>query len=136
MTPESPTADREVLPGALHLFGFPKVAAQVTVVRRSPADRMRRALLGLGSFWGIAILCVFIPIAHFVLVPSFLIIGIVVAVRRLREGASVEAVTGVCPRCGVERSFEAGSALRAESTVSCRECHNQLELRVEGTGRG
>src|SRR6185503_7590772 len=84
MTPEPPTAGREVLPGALHLFGFPKVAAQVTVVRRSPADRMRRALLGLGTFWGIAILCVFIPIAHFVLVPSFLIIGIVVGVRRVR----------------------------------------------------
>jgi hypothetical protein len=101
------------------------------VVRRSPADRIRRALLGLATFWGVALLCVLIPIAHFVLVPSFVIIGVVVAVRRLRESASVVSVTGVCPRCGVERSFEGGGALRAESAVSCRVCHNQLELKVE-----
>lgn len=133
MSQDASTAGRETLPGALHLFGFPDVQARVTVVRRSPADRLRRAALGFGMFLGIAILCVFIPIAHFVLVPGFLIAGIVFAAMRLREAATVVEVTGVCPRCGVERSFEAGGKLRAESTVSCPECHNQPDLRVAAT---
>ena len=41
----------------------------------SREQRWRRALTGLGKWWGVALLSVFIPIAHFLLVPSFLIYG-------------------------------------------------------------
>lgn len=40
-------------------------------------ERLKRALIVLAKCWGIALVCVLIPIAHFILVPGFLIAGFV-----------------------------------------------------------
>src|SRR2546430_9100307 len=47
----------------------------VTIREFNRDERVRRALAGLGKWWGVAIVSVFIPVAHFVLVPSFLAYG-------------------------------------------------------------
>lgn len=125
-----PGAAPEVLPGELHLFGFPRAAAEVTVVRHSQAARLRRALLALAKFWGVGLLCVLIPIAHIVLVPTFFILGFVMAVRRFGEAASIVRVSGVCPRCAAPRVFEASGRLRGHARVLCPECRNELDLAV------
>ena len=68
--------------------------ARVTVTHYERTDRWRRGLQALARAWGIALVCVFIPVAHLVLVPSFLLYGIwsgwqrlttVEAERALRE---------------------------------------------------
>src|SRR5438128_11625865 len=46
----------------------------VTIREFNRQQRTRRALAGLGRWWGVALLSVFIPVAHFILVPSFLIV--------------------------------------------------------------
>src|SRR5207245_5144411 len=48
----------------------------VTIHAFDREQRVRRACAGLGKWWGVALLCVFIPVAHFVLVPSFLAYGL------------------------------------------------------------
>jgi hypothetical protein len=38
-------------------------------------ERLKRALKTLGISWGLAIVSVLIPLAHFILVPGFLLAG-------------------------------------------------------------
>jgi hypothetical protein len=118
--------------GTLRYFGFPATAARVDVARHGPGARLRRGLLALGACWGLAALTVLVPIAHFVLVPGFFLLGIFLLARRLREGATVLSVTGDCPKCGEPRSFVAGGRLEREMKVQCPVCRNELELSVEG----
>ena len=121
----------ENLPGELYLFGFPRTPARVAVVRHTSAARARRALRVLALCWGLGVLAILVPIAHFVLVPGFVLLGIALAVGRLREAATIVGVSGACPRCGVERALEAGGRLRAETRAACPECHNTLALTLE-----
>jgi hypothetical protein len=124
-------ANPEQLNGELHLFGFPKTTARVGVARHAPPVRARRALRALATFWAIAVLTILIPIAHLVLVPGFFVTGIVMALVKLNEPASVTGVSGICPRCGQERQFEAGGRLKASSQVTCPVCHNQPALTID-----
>ena len=91
---------------------------------------MRRAVKGLAGFWGAMVVSVFIPIAHFVLVPSFFGIGIWQFVRRLRRHHLVRAARGACPDCGAEQEFERGAGPRFPQAVQCRRCHRGLTLAV------
>jgi len=124
-------APTEQLTGELYLFGLPKTTARVTVARHAPGDRATRAARALAALWGVAALAILVPIAHFVLVPGFFVAGIVVGLRKLNELATVTQVSGICPRCGAERAFEAGGRLRASSKASCPACHNQLDLTID-----
>src|SRR5258708_5675775 len=121
---EPPPSTTGIRPGTLHLFGFPDVPARVTVARHEAGDRTRRALKALGACWGLAVVSVIVPIAHFVLVPGFLALGVVLATRRARETASVRAVEGHCPRCNADRSFIASGPLRPGMKVQCPVCRN------------
>jgi len=124
----------EIHPGTLHLFGFPDVPARVTVERHDSGERTRRALKALGACWGLALVSVIVPIAHFLLVPGFFVLGIVLALQRGREGASVRAVEGHCPRCNAERTFIASGALRSEMKAQCPVCRNELTLSIPPAG--
>jgi hypothetical protein len=117
--------------GTLHYFGFPDTPARVGVVRHDPGARLRRGLLALGACWGLAALTVLIPIAHFVLVPGFFLLGIFLLVKRLGEDATVTSVSGDCPKCGEPRTFIAGGRLKAGMKVQCPVCRNELDLTVE-----
>jgi hypothetical protein len=64
--------------------------------------RMRRALKIWGTCWGIAVVTVFIPGMHFILVPSFLLGGPIAAYRVYQQTSTVLGGTGVCPSCGQE----------------------------------
>lgn len=74
------------------------------------------------------VVSVFIPIAHFVLVPSLFGIGIWQFVRRLRLHQLVRGAHGTCPDCGAEQDFELSLGLRFLQGVQCRHCHRGLTL--------
>jgi hypothetical protein len=114
--------------------GSPTVAAPLTV-RFDRARRLRRALAALLGFWGAMVVSVFIPIAHFVLVPSLFLAGIYQFVRRLKVGEQVRGVHGVCPDCGTEQDFELGTRLAPPQAIQCRGCRRGLTLSAAG-GRG
>ena len=110
----------------LGAFGAPHLAATARVLRQSRQRRMRRALAALGMCWGAAIPCIFIPLAHFFLVPTLVTTGIVLFVLRSREDTRLLGVRGRCPRCGVEQEFPAGGRLHGERALDCPRCHNHL----------
>ena len=118
----------EVLDASLTAFGSMPSHAEVSVARLTPGQRLTRGFRGAGTFWAIAGACIFIPGLHFVLVPSFFLIGIVTGAMRVRDAETVVRVHGVCPRCKFEQDFTAGNRFAPTWRLDCRACHNHLEL--------
>jgi hypothetical protein len=118
----------------LTVFGAAARPAVVTVTRPSPGGRFKRAAKAAAVFWAFAFGCVFIPGLHFVLVPSFLVIGVAAGLRHARDTEVVSRVRGACPRCGGEQDFAAGNRLAPTWTLDCPACHNTLTLALEGRG--
>jgi len=119
-------------PASLTAFGFPSREATAVIAEQSPAQRFTRALAGLGLFWGLALCGLFNPLAHFVLVPTFVTAGIIMAVKRACEDRRLRLVRGACPRCGVEQEFKPGGRFESERSMGCPRCHGNLTLVASG----
>ena len=91
-------------------------------------ERVRRALKGLGKWWGIALASVFIPVAHFILVPSFLLYGVWQFAQRLGTTSRATGAQGTCPDCRTEQALELATQWRVPQPVTCRNCHRGLRL--------
>lgn len=128
--PDAASAAGSPLTRPLSLSGYhgAPTTAQLLIASFGPGQRLRRAAKALAGFWGAMVVCVFIPIAHFVLVPSLFGIGIWQFVRRLRQHQSVRGAHGTCPDCGTEQDFEVSAGLRFPQAVQCSHCHRGLTL--------
>ncbi|HEY8370607.1 MAG TPA: hypothetical protein VIM86_14970 [Thermodesulfobacteriota bacterium] len=122
-------ADLIEVPVRLLAFGAEAAPARAAVALNPPGLRARRALAALGACWGLAVAAVFIPVAHFVLVPALLVAGPVLAIRRLGEHRSLVRLEGRCARCGLEQAFDAAGRFPPKRPVVCHRC--RAELRVE-----
>ncbi len=109
-------------------FGATPRPATATVIEQTPGQRVLRALTGAGMFWALALGGLFIPLAHFILVPTFLAAGVAVGVKRLREDRRLLGVHGACPRCGVEQEFRVGGRFFEGRAFDCPRCHDNLRL--------
>jgi hypothetical protein len=116
------------IPATLTAFGAPPGSATATVIHQTPPQRLARTFGALGMFWGLALIGLFIPLAHFILVPTFFTAGIVVAVLKAREDQRLVKVCGACPHCGVDQEFEVGGRFTRERSLVCPLCHNILRL--------
>lgn len=103
-------------------------AGQVTIHCFDRAQRVKRALGALGKWWGIAVLSVFIPVAHFILVPSFLAYGGWQFFQRLGTAELATDAHGTCPDCGAAQVLDLAPRWRAPQPVTCRHCHRGLRL--------
>jgi len=119
------------VPASLTAFGASPRRVSVTVVHPSPGRRAARALKAGGVFWAVAAGCVFLPGLHFVLVPGFLLAGVIGGFRHLRDQEVVSRVHGHCPRCGLEQDFAAGNGLTPSWELDCPACHNHLTLTLD-----
>ena len=118
---------------ALVSFGYPPRAATAIVIEQTPGERLVRAMAGLGAFWGLALIGLFIPLAHFILVPSFGIGGVIIAAKRAREDRRLAGVHGECPRCGVSQEFTVSGRFVDGRSFDCPKCHGNLTLAVTPT---
>jgi hypothetical protein len=116
------------VPVRLYIFGMPRGEGTARVRTRDPAERAARAVRAAGICILLAAISILLPIAHFVLVPAFLIAAPVVAVRRLRERASIVALTGTCPRCAETRMFEVKGPFGKDVHTSCATCSFAIEV--------
>ncbi len=101
----------------------------VRIATYTARDRLRRAVGGLLAAWSIALLTAFVPVAHFVLVPAFLALGVGVFFKRLRTAERPSDASGRCPDCGADQAFD----LSAEKWtlpywVTCGSCQRRLTL--------
>ena len=118
---------------SLTAFGFAPRPATALVIEQSTGERVGRVFAGLGMFWALALGGLFIPVAHFILVPVFLTAGIVMAVKRSREDRRLAEVRGPCPRCGAEQIFKAGGRFAPGRSLDCSACHGTVALAVPGS---
>jgi len=114
---KSQTSDKNK-PAKMNLFLF------------TQQEQKMRALKSLMAFWGIAALCVLIPIAHFILVPGFFVAGIIVASRRWKAGEEGIDATGACPACNNEICLKLDKNAELPQWKDCPECGDPLELQV------
>ncbi|SRR6266496_851355 len=128
------TATSVDMPASLAAFGAEPRRVSVSVVRQSPGEHALRAFKRGGLFWAVAAGCVFLPVLHFVLVPSFFVIGLAVGIKHLSDREIVSRVRGTCPRCGLEQDFAAGNRLTPSWELDCPACHNHLTLTLDSAG--
>jgi hypothetical protein len=110
----------------LTAFGAAPTSATLTVVAPTPAGRLGRALGVLAGCWIAALLAVFIPVAHFVLVPGLAIAGVVWATRELRRRLRVLQAVGECPRCRRQQSFVPAGSAGNQPALDCPGCLTRL----------
>ncbi len=74
------------------------------VIRRdfSGSERILRALKVGGILFGAAVLTVFVPVLHFVLVPLFLILSLVFGITTWLAKGEVISGEVNCPSCGAK----------------------------------
>jgi hypothetical protein len=126
--PPPAAGDFTEVPVTLTVFGATPVPAVAVVQRRSLASRMGRAGVGLAVAWLLAFPAIFLPVLHFVLVPGFVIGGVVLAAQRLREDRTLARVEGTCPRCRAALDATPGGRFRLPRSVQCLHCKNTLTL--------
>jgi hypothetical protein len=104
--------------------------ASVNVRRHRRPDRLRRAARAWAGCWGAAIVAVFLPVLHFVLVPALLVSGPLYAMVMMRERVTVLGADGNCPACGAAQhpKLKAGASDRME--FRCESCRRALALRL------
>ena len=112
------------------LAGYSPTPATATVTIQSfdKKERVRRALKGLATFLGAAIGSIFIPVAHFLLVPGFALYGAYTFFERLGAREVVLAAEGVCPDCGKAQQLEIGGRWQVPRRVACRYCQRALQI--------
>lgn len=91
-------------------------------------ERLSRAAKACGFCWLFALLSVPIVIAHWVLVPGFLLAGPIIAIRRYKIASAVERAEGTCPLCNVTVTVP----MEAEDTLPkrtyCPKCNGPIQL--------
>jgi hypothetical protein len=122
-------APRDVA-ATLTVFGAAPTRATVTLVSLGVGRRLARGLAVLAICWGAAVAAVFIPVAHFVLVPGLAIVGLVGALFRAREGRQILRVHGTCPRCGRVEDFVPEVGLHRSLAVTCPRCFNHISVSI------
>lgn len=109
--------------------GHPDAPVRLDEVAWTHAQRAQRAAKALGLCWGAAIVAVFLPLLHFVLVPALLIAGPVAALVRYREQRSVLGFDGACPACGAALVERRALPSHDEVAIRCDACGRGLVLR-------
>lgn len=119
-------ADTLVFP----LTGYAPVPgeARLEVEILTPPKRVKRGVIGFLIWFVAAIACIGIPIAHFVLVPTCLIIAIIMFFRRLAQRRLVVKARGKCPDCGAEQDLDALGPFPVRTDLVCQSCHRPLRL--------
>lgn len=91
------------------------------------AQRTRVALKKLAMFWGIALVCVLLPVVHFVLVPLFFILGFFFAYKGYKSEGQVLSGETTCPHCGTKVTVKKAE-LTWPLTEICQSCARVVRM--------
>jgi len=95
--------------------------------------RIGRAWGSFGMFLALAIVSVLIPVAHFLLVPGFLIAAFASLAMKLGATTRILSARGTCPDCAVEQDLDLPGAWRLPRDITCRGCQRRLTLTAAAT---
>lgn len=91
-------------------------------------ERLKRAMKMLGMLWGLAAISLFIPIAHWFLVPSFVLAGPIAATMRYRMTEALGEANGRCPSCQQDITLELEASDKLPLWTYCPQCNNSVQL--------
>jgi hypothetical protein len=104
-----------------------RAKGEVQIESWTQPARTRRALKAWGACWAAAVPAVFIPIAHFILVPGLLLGGIVGGFFLSRQSDVVLGGKGECPSCGKPLTIVRGPNNWPLSDM-CSECQSIVSI--------
>lgn len=116
------------------VFGFPPTGVLARVRRRPRSWRLTGAVQRLAIFLVVAPVVTVVP-PHAPWLIGALVAGGVLARRRWSERYTLEAVKGVCPKCGAGLSVKRGR-LKMPHPVPCEACHHEVSLRLSEEALG
>ena len=105
--------------------------AIIEIETLSAHQRLVRAAKGFGIWFVAAILCIGIPVAHFVLVPACLIGAFIFFFVRYSQRAVVRSAKGRCPDCGTDQDLDLHGPWKGPRDQVCRSCHRPMRLLPE-----
>ena len=105
-------------------------AAQLWACTLTARERAMRALKLGGLMWGLALASVLVPVAHFVLVPGFLLAGPLAAWLAHRRTETLLGGLVDCPKCST-RYDVGGGALQWPAQGQCPSCRCVIRLQPE-----
>ena len=108
---------------------LPETHGTITRINWQPTDRTKNAVKTFGMWIAFTFASVFVPIAHFVLVPSLFITSFVLAMDKLREDHRSDGGSGECPKCHKTFTIEK-TKWQERYTDNCQFCHDDLEILV------
>ena len=100
---------------------------EIDVIRYTPSQRLKKTMSWCGIFLGIALLTAFIPVVHFVAVPTFVLLALasLIFVPTIRE--KINSTRVLCPYCEKQVSLPRPS-LSPPFRDSCPECRQLLYI--------
>lgn len=100
----------------------------MTVLEFSDQARVRRAATMVAKCLGITVLCVFIPGAHFILVPlGLLVVTPLMTFYTFRVKTKIVSATIECPKCHVPLNVLT-SQEQYPMYENCSSCHRQIAI--------
>jgi len=106
---------------------LPSTESKIIKVEWDKPERTRNALRTFGLLITFTFASVFIPILHFVLVPTLFITSFVLAMDKMGEKMRSEGGKGECPKCHKEFNVQP-SKWGVKITNNCDHCHEDLEM--------
>lgn len=107
--------------------------AFVSTAPLAQKEKIVLAIKRLGIFWGIAILFIPIPAVHFVMVPGFIIIGVVALIRTLSlKSLRASPARLTCPNCHASLTMQP-RFYRSPFKELCPTCRHSFQVEIEAT---
>lgn len=91
-------------------------------------DRLGRAFGAFAVCLLFAVVAVFIPIAHFVLVPGLIILGLFMFVSRYRAQSAAQNITVTCPVCEQAVTIKLDAEQQPPFYCYCSNCSSNLHV--------
>ncbi len=104
-----------------------QVFVELIIVPLALLGRLKFAAKALAVCWGIAVLCVFIPVFHFVLVPGAIIVGLFFFYRQFQFYEFLLGGQIRCPSCNEEFSAKP-AGFNWPKRETCPRCGLELIL--------
>jgi len=101
------------------------------IISYQRGDRIKRAVIAWLGFWTLAVLSIPIIIAHWILIPAFLIAGPLTAYKRMKSEYKPEKVTGKCPVCGEDVNILLESNDTLPMWKYCSNCKTSVNITEE-----
>jgi hypothetical protein len=106
---------------------LPSTNGSISKIIYDQKERYSNAIKTFGMWIAFTFASVFVPILHFILVPSLFITSFVLSIDKSREDKRNEGGAGECPTC--HQTFTIEKSKWSERLVdTCEKCHDDLEI--------